>query len=875
MKKYFAILFFAGALIFIFSGCATHERVGGEIVIFERDENLPPVVHIENEQLRLEFLTETAEIILRDLATGEYWRSTPPEIVIHPDDHLAGFAAIESFYAQSLFILTFESHTGVERPFDTFRYSVRTNRFEHEIINPTTMELRFTVSDMVEAVEIPDAIYAHRLAEFTANMSRADRGRIEAVFGTVPVSLDNIPAGMTRDELLELFPTVAYGYEVFRLQHETPGDQLERAERLMREAGYTYEDWLADMAYFNVATDLEQAAFNLIMRFELDRNNMRVTVPMRSITYVPGFMPTQLTILPYFGAARATDDGYLFVPDGSGAIMYFDSMRHTQLLYFNRVFGWDEAIIRDEILHDNRAAFPVFGVYRNGSTITGIIETGASYASIRAEVAGMNAPYSRVHPLFRLLHGAPLDVRGRTSDSLVMHEWQLPDEDIVIRYVVTRGDGYVGMAHAYREFLQERYPWLNQRVQEPVYAMVEFLGAALSPQHVLGFPIDRPFPLTTYDRAAEMMETLHDYGWRNLHIKMRGAHNDSIDHEIPSSLTLISQLGGRSGFENMTSTADRLGFEFYLEGDFVFMRGDTWFDGFSPMRDAARQANRERAEHAGFSHVYFGALGTGTWLADPVIVARPEFTIQLAENFVNEAAGRGVNNMAFRCMASALSGDFNEDRHVTREYAMNMRVNFLERMHNDGMGVWLNYGFSFAVPYASVITGMPLTDQNFGITDVDVPFYQIALHGLVPFAGRPLNLAEDNSFHFLKSIESGASLFFSFKDVPTADLLVTRYRRYFANEFERWAMYVPFGVDENGNTIYRNFANEVFTSHRDTFGHLYNQLIVDHQILNRVGGVTVTVYEDGTRVYVNTTLMDFETDTGVTIGAMSYEVRRG
>jgi hypothetical protein len=109
----------------------------------------------------------------------------------------------------------------------------------------------------------------------------------------------------------------------------------------------------------------------------------------------------------------------------------------------------------------------------------------------------------------------------------------------------------------------------------------------------------------------------------------------------------------------------------------------------------------------------------------------------------------------------------------------------------------------------------------------------------------------------LQTIASGSSLFFSFKNIPTADLQVTRYRRYFANEFDRWA----------------HVANDLYQRHVANFGHLYNQFIVDHQIFDR-NGVTVTIYEDGTRVHVNTTTADFTTPTGVDIPARRYVVLR-
>ncbi|MCL1998201.1 MAG: DUF5696 domain-containing protein [Turicibacter sp.] len=847
MRQMFLVLMMAVVL----SGCVIRERDGGVVQMFGYGygADVPEVVSLQNEFLRLDFLTETAEIVVTELATGNVWRSSPEGAAENTEA-----TAVERFRMMSLFILEYENQQGANWLYETYRFSVQNGNFEHAFVDDG-LEIYFTVGDIPESFFIPEAIYEERMHYFLDQMSRADMMQVMNAYR--PFNLENLRAGDNRAELVARFPTLEDGETIYVLQDNIQPFLLQRIEEALQEVGYDTEEWQADMAYFGMGTIGDIPQFNLTMRFELDRNNMVVTVPFDSITYNTAYLPVRLIVMPYFGAGRAEDDGYLFVPDGSGALLMFDSGRHNQALYFSNVFGWDEAVIREALIHDNRSAYPVFGVHRNGTTFAGIIEEGASYAAIRAEVAGMAAPYSRVHPSFRLIHGALLDVAGRSTSQLVLHEWNLPQgESIVIRYVFTEEPGYVGMAVAYREFLQERYPWLNERLSVPKTAMVEILGSALTNQHFLGFPVERPFALTTFDETTQMLNTFADFGWENLHIMLRGVHNRSIDHSVPTSFNLVSQLGNRNAFNNMMSTAERLGFEMYVEADFVHMRDNRAFNGFRLTRDAARQANRERVEHLGFNHVFFGENGVASVLADPTILATPEFTITAANNFVQEASNFGVNNIAFRSMASSLAGDFNEDRHVTREASMNKRAELLSDLRDAGTGIWLNYGFSYAMPFADVITGMPVSDQGFGITSIAVPFYQIALHGLVQFAGRPINLAEDHSYHLLRSVESGSSLFFSFMDVPTADLNVTRYRRYFANEFDRWA----------------DVANDVYVRHARDMGHLYGQLIVGHEILD-MGGVTVTEFEDGTRVYVNSSSIAYETAHG-TLSAMRYLVAR-
>jgi basic membrane lipoprotein Med (substrate-binding protein (PBP1-ABC) superfamily) len=104
-------------------------------------------------------------------------------------------------------------------------------------------------------------------------------------------------------------------------------------------------------------------------------------------------------------------------------------------------------------------------------------------------------------------------------------------------------------------------------------------------------------------------------------------------------------------------------------------------------------------------------------------------------------------------------------------------------LRRDGKGVLVNTGFVYTAPYADIITDMAAGDQGFGITDAAIPFYQIALHGLVPYTGKAINLAEDYTRNLLEIIASGAGLYFSFMTKETAALQETKFWQFYANEY--------------------------------------------------------------------------------------------
>jgi hypothetical protein len=168
-------------------------------------------------------------------------------------------------------------------------------------------------------------------------------------------------------------------------------------------------------------------------------------------------------------------------------------------------------------------------------------------------------------------------------------------------------------------------------------------------------------------------------------------------------------------------------------------------------------------------------------------------------------------------------------------------------------------GYAYSAPWADFIIDMALDDQGYGITDAAVPFYQIAPSGLVPYSGSATAPAEDYTKNLLKTIESGAGLYFSFMTEDTVVLQETRFRQFYANEYQKWV--------GDADALYRRFNAD--------FGSLYGQAIVDHMIL--APAVTVTVYQGGARVVVNRGDHDYTYERdgrGIVVAANSYIVQR-
>lgn len=75
------------------------------------------------------------------------------------------------------------------------------------------------------------------------------------------------------------------------------------------------------------------------------------------------------------------------MPEGPGAVIEFNNGKTRQNAYYADVYGWDIGMNRQALVDESRVAYPVFAVSRGDGSMLCMLEDGASYAAIEADVS--------------------------------------------------------------------------------------------------------------------------------------------------------------------------------------------------------------------------------------------------------------------------------------------------------------------------------------------------------------------------------------------------------------------------------------------------------------------------------------------------------
>ncbi|GGG53461.1 DUF5696 domain-containing protein [Paenibacillus radicis (ex Gao et al. 2016)] len=759
----------------------------------------------QNEFLALYYNRETTEIAVKNKRDGSVWYSNPQDR--EQDDQASAF---NKSMLSSQLLLSFSDSSGKPQQFNNFNQSVKYQQYDYEKLNDG-IKITYTVGEKVRGVEqIPPLISEERFQTLI---------------------LDKLQE-KDQTELLKRFKHNADKKVYERRDAALNGLALTKALKLLAEAGYDETEMNIDREAYADGQSASQAIFVLPVTYRLDGEQFVVQVSTENIES-SGFYLQQLSVLPYFGAAGIGQQGYMFVPDGSGALIRLNNGKLDASPYNEALYGIDSTRINQfKPLGGSATRLPVFGMKKDDAAFVAIIEDGDGIGRVEADVSGRTHSYNYVHSSYEINSFEPLTLSGNwTSNTVPKFQVKSYQGDVTIRYGFLKGQeaSYAGMATYYRNYLMDKYSLerLEQKEQTPFF--VELIGGVPKKKFFLGVPYTSYQPLTTFSQAQEIMDELKGSGVDNIKLRYTGWFNGGVAHSMPSSVSVDKKLGGQKGFAKLLAYSESNGVELYPDAS--FMRVNQKSGGFKPKKDASRTiigtiASIYPYDRAGYYK--------DTYSNDPAFALSPSKLPGVVDKFTGKYNKLKASALSLRDLGSELNSDFNTKHVITREETKRTVQEQLASL-KESSKLMVSGGNAYSLPYVDSIVDAPLSDSGYNIADGGVPFYEMALHGLIDYAGSAINMSDDQTmrYHVLKSLETGSNLYFTWFYAKSSSVKETSFDYFYSAHYKDWI--------SEATAAY----NEVNTALQQA----RTQFIVGHEELEK--GVYQTTYEDGTTVVVN------------------------
>ncbi len=834
----------AALVVFVFVPIYSQkESTIGETPVVLNYEGEGGKLTMESDALLFEMDAATTQFQVTDKNTGKVWFSNPKD---RESDKIA--LSLNKDFLSSTLNVTYTS-TGGEVELNNYTYSMMNQTYNLAQLEDGSIRVDYAIGKIEKAFLLPTAITVDRYTEFTGKMSKSTKKKVSSNYSLYEP--DKLDKKDNKEEIIATYPSVV-DQPLYILKADTTTANKQKIEGYFAEAGYSQEDYEIDQQLVAIARSKNGPVFNASVIYRLDGDDLVVEVPYDSLRCGGDNPMTYISVLPMFGAAGMSQEGFILIPEGGGAIINYNNGKLSQSAYYANIYGWDYATERKEAVSETRNAFPVFGMGQADGSFICMVEGASSFCGISADIAGRYNSYNYVYGKYNVLHYDQFNVSNRTAQLLYMYENQIPQGTLVQRYHFLPGGSYVDMANAYGEYLRSIPDMRGEVASEEIPVNVELVGAINKVVPKLGLPVDSVLPVTTFEEAKQIIDELSQSGIKDLNVRMTGWCNGGVRQKVLTGVHVVGKLGGESGMKKLIEYAGQKNVDLFFDGISCFAYNSGLFDGFLPFSHAARLTTREQVKLYAYDIVTYQQ---SKWM-DGYYLTRPDYAQKNASNLIAALKNRNAAGVAFRDIGNLLSADYYNRATVTREQVKAMNVETLKEAVAAGLKVSIKEGNDYAVPYADLITNMNLTGNAYAIVDQRIPFYQIALHGLKNYTGEAINLSGDYQTALLECAEYGAGLNFTFMKADTMVLQDTAYSCYLAAGYDRW----------------KDQAIPMITRFQAHMAGLNKQTITDHAHLSEE--VTVTTYQDGTKVYVNYSNNDFDAD-GLTVPARDYLVERG
>lgn len=616
------------------------------------------------------------------------------------------------------------------------------------------------------------------------------------------------------------------------------------------------------------------------VRFEFDFASCGVVIPLHVTLTKKGldislinaeiqevgttFVLTSIDVAPFFNAPNLADDGYIVLPDGSGALVDWKKAVDDGVKYRQSVYGRDNAIIVNDISATSQSIrLPLFGsqylpAQGEGEDAASTVRTGfAAYVTegaartyINAAVATKSSPYSSVYAEFIYRESAlvKIEKKGKSVRVMESSHTTIPVQNVRYDLLADTELDYVDVAAAYRAYLLEDQGLTPKTNAGSAPVVIELMGGVMKQQFVLGFPVDKVVTLTSFEDAQAIIKELKSAGVNEIIINYTEWQKDATGAAIQTGVKPEGNLGGDKELKNLIALCKQENVGIYLNLNTTRMVENSW--GYNTTYDSASSVRRDPAMQ------YYYKVNSGTAdVLNPTFCLTPTKMVELANKLSNSAKKYDLTGVSSDFLGANIYSDFDKYA-TTRDHSQYYWNDTLDTMADTTGKLILTGGNAYGLQYATLITDIPDDYSGFLLESEAIPLYQIAVHGLVPITTGSINEAADARDAFLFAIETGSYLKWNWTAQNQDELVETNYNTLISSHYENWVEEAAKQYSE-GSALLKKLAQCSITGHEKLTSDL----------------VRVT-WSDGTVVYVNYGAEAATVDS-VTVDAQNFAVKGG
>lgn len=496
-----------------------------------------------------------------------------------------------------------------------------------------------------------------------------------------------------------------------------------------------------------------------------------------------GHILTKLEIMPYFAAADSTQEGYMIIPDGTGAVINYNNGKSNYQDYAQQIYGRDYTTVPLNAPRVTQQAYmPVMATVTGNKGVVMVATDGDANVYAHAQVCGQEKQaYNNCYFEFEVKSTDSFFMSGDSSTRLTVFEkGDIKTDRFGVRYFPVNSSSdvnYADCAEVYRNYLIKEKGLEAKATPNNNDLYLDLYGGVMKDTSILGIPFNLKTEITGFDQAKEILNQFRDDGVASMTVNYNDWTNDSIKKKISTEADPSGTLGGSSDWEDLLKLDDNITVVPSMNN--FTMSSSSW--GYMTLTSTAIRVSNAYSRQSSYSPA-FGVAEKGV---SPALLTPNKYSTVFSE-MLESYADEKLDSVGFGYYSTRLVSDFSKSDFSSRSNTMKILTEGYQKAKDQLGTVYASGANAFLLPYVNNVSNIPVYSSSFNVTDYDIPFYQMVIHGYLDYASTPVNKSSNTDEVFLLSLASGSQIHYDLTYVDADTLQDTDYDELYYTHYSGW-----------------------------------------------------------------------------------------